>query len=122
MTKWKDISRARDQLYHLKVAWRQFEEQHQPKRRTTELRQVMDIMASIVENACDAFAGGRILEVLVNQYSPTRLPGFGTEVPAHLQHEFENLVRDQQEGVELHPSRAMQEWIDEQLKDGIDPF
>ena len=69
-------ARARDQLYHLKVAFRQLEEGITAQHRTKELSQTLDILRTVIEQSCNAFEGGHILEVLINEYIPTALPGF----------------------------------------------
>lgn len=69
-------SRARDQLYHLKVAFRILDEDIPQKRRTPELRQALDMLQTIVDATCKCFERGHILEVLVNEYVPNVLPGF----------------------------------------------
>lgn len=69
-------ARARDQLYHLKVAFRELCEGTDTKHPTPELRQTLDIIQTIINTSCDSFERGHILEVLINEYVPTTLPGF----------------------------------------------
>lgn len=82
MDQWRKYARARDQLYHLKVAFRQLDEGIPQKRRTPELRQTIDMLQTIVNTACDAFTRGHILEVLVNEYVPTTLPNIDDLIAA----------------------------------------
>ena len=71
---WRKHARARDQLYHLLVAFRALDQGITKARRTPELRQCLDLVQHIIQSSCDAFARGHILEVLVNEYVPTTLP------------------------------------------------
>lgn len=69
-------SRARNQLYSVKVAFRELKEKPSFKKPTPQLTQLLDMLESIIDTACNSFERGHILEVLVNEYVPTALPGF----------------------------------------------
>jgi len=69
-------SNARNQLYGVKVAFRELREKMPRHHRTGELEQVLDILQSVIDQSCDAFEAGNILEVLINVYVPNTLPGF----------------------------------------------
>ena len=87
-------STARNQLYHLKVAWRQLEEGIPQKRRTPELRQALDMLQFIIDSTCDAFERGNILEVLVNEYVPNVLPDLDELIAAANQSEPQDWFED----------------------------
>jgi hypothetical protein len=122
MKKYQELSRARMQLYDFKVAFRRLEETHQPKRRTQELRQLIDILQTCINRACDAFEGGRILEVLINEYVPMHLPGVMPEVPPEHRTEFESTRRAMEQGREFSNSPEFRSWLAEALDEGFDPF
>lgn len=111
-------ARARDQLYHLKVAFRALDASIPKKRRTPELRQVLDIVATVLDEACNSFERGNILEVLINQYVPTPLPGFEEFVARAQQAVRDDLPLTDEEREAL---RAAQDAFFQQL-DQDDPF
>lgn len=72
----KKLSRARDQLYHLKVQVAAIEREQSPRNPTPELKQALHILQRVVEEAADAFMAGDKLEVIINRYTPLALPSF----------------------------------------------
>lgn len=69
-------ARARDQLYNVKVAFRELKAKMPRHHRTAQLEQIVDILETVINQSCDAFENGNVLEVLINMYVPTPLPGF----------------------------------------------
>jgi len=69
-------STARNQLYGVKVAFRELLEKMPKHHRTPQLLQLLETLDSVIQQSCDAFEGGNITEVLINVYVPTPLPGF----------------------------------------------
>jgi len=69
-------SNARNQLYGVKVAFRELREKMPRHHRTSQLEQVLDILQTVIDQSCDVFEAGNILEVLINVYVPNALPGF----------------------------------------------
>ena len=67
---------ARNQLYHLTLLWHRTLAEAKVLHPTPQYRQAVDMVTAVVENARDAFERGNILEVLINEYVPTPLPGF----------------------------------------------
>lgn len=72
----KKYARARDQLYHLKVAFRELEERLGKGHVTAELRGTVDILRSVIDQACEAFEAGDVMAVQIERYTPMALPGF----------------------------------------------
>lgn len=67
---------ARNQLYHLALLWHRTLEEAKVLHPTPQYRQAVDMATAVFENARDAFERGNVLEVLINEYVPTPLPGF----------------------------------------------
>lgn len=67
---------ARNQLYGVKVAFRELREKMPKHHRTPQLEQLLDILQTVIDQSSDSFENGNILEVLINVYVPTPLPGF----------------------------------------------
>ena len=67
---------ARNQLYHLTLLWHRAIKDAKVLHPTPQYRQAVDMATAVLENARDAFERGNILEVLINEYVPTPLPGF----------------------------------------------
>jgi hypothetical protein len=68
--------RARDQLYHLKVQWRQLVESIPVPRRTPQLVQTLDMVEAVIENACETHERGQVLAMQLDVYDVVELPGF----------------------------------------------
>lgn len=67
---------ARNQLYHLNLLWHRTLADAKVLHPTPQYRQAVEMATAVLQNACDAFERGNILEVLINEYVPTPLPGF----------------------------------------------
>jgi len=68
--------RARDQLYHYKVAIRQVHEGIPAKRRTPELVQLLEMVESLVDTVCQALEHNQIIAMQLDAYELVALPGF----------------------------------------------
>jgi len=68
--------RARDQLYHYKVAIRQTHEAIPTKRRTTELVQLLEMVEALVDTVCTALENNQIVGMQLDCYELVPLPGF----------------------------------------------
>jgi len=77
-------SRARDQLYGVKVAFRQLKEKMPTHHRTAPMEHLLELLETTINAACSCFEAGHVLEVLVNVYVPSPLPGFEEIVEADL--------------------------------------
>lgn len=71
--------RARDQLYHLKVAWRQLVEGIPVPRRTSELVQALEMVEGVIETVCQAHENGQIVALQLDIYDVVELPGFAEQ-------------------------------------------
>jgi len=69
-------ARARDQLYHYKVGVRQHHESISPRRRTSQLVQLMDMVEGLVDSICDAFEKEQLVAMQLDIYDILPLPGF----------------------------------------------
>ena len=69
-------ARARNQLYHTAVLWRQLMREHTEMHPTPQYQHLCDVVETVIDTALHAFENGHILEVLVNVYVPEPLPGF----------------------------------------------
>lgn len=117
-------ARARDQLYHLRVAFRRLDNEIPKPRRTPELRQVLDTVHTVLDQACDAFERGHILEVLVNQYIPTPLPGFEEFVAKARQATKDDLplTDDEREALRISQDEFFQQLSQDDPFDGAGDF
>ena len=68
--------RARNQLYDLKVKYRQLQESIPPKRRTPELVQLLEMLEAVIETVCGALEHGQIVAMQLELYDLVALPGF----------------------------------------------
>lgn len=75
MEDWKKYARARDQLYHLVVKFRQLEQEIPLHGRTPELSRVLEGLERLLDEAKLAFENGEILAVQIDRYSQEMLPG-----------------------------------------------
>lgn len=88
-------SRARNQLYGIKVAFRELKEKMPRHHRTAPLEHTLELLETVINSACDCFEAGNVLEVLVNVYVPTALPGFEAMVEEDLMNaKFDREVQD----------------------------
>jgi len=76
MDVYKKYARARDQIYHYGVGVRQHHDSINPKQRTPQLVQLMEIVEALVKEAQECFAQDAILTVQFDRYVPVVLPGF----------------------------------------------
>lgn len=81
MDDWRKYARARDQLYHLMVQFRQLQQSISEKNRTAELTQVLETMARVLDEAKLAFEHGEVMAVQIDRYTPLSLPGFEEQFP-----------------------------------------
>lgn len=76
MASWRELARARNQLYDLNVWWIRLKQEHGDKHPTPQLTQLFSIIDSVISEAQEAFMAGHVLDVHINRYEPLRLPGF----------------------------------------------
>ena len=76
MKKHVQYGRARDQLYHYKVAIRQVHEDMPAKRRTPELVQLLDMVETLVDVVCQALEKQQVVAMQLDCYELATLPGF----------------------------------------------
>lgn len=76
MNEFKKYSRARNQLYELKVKLATIERETPPRKLAPEAARCLSILIHVVEEACEAYMAGDVLAVSVDRYTPLALPGF----------------------------------------------
>lgn len=84
--------RARDQLYHYKVAVRAMHEGIPAKRRTPELVQLLEMVESLVDIVCKALENDQIIAMQLDAYELRTLPGF-----EYLMEDTENPYKDRKD-------------------------
>lgn len=77
-------ARARDQLYGVKVAFRELKDRMPTHHRTAPMEHLLELLETTINTACSCFEEGNVLEVLVNVYVPAPLPGFEEMMEADL--------------------------------------
>ena len=68
--------RARDQLYHLKVKYRELQDSIPAKRRTPELVQLLEMLESLIEVVTHALENNQVVAMQLDVYDVVPLPGF----------------------------------------------
>lgn len=76
MKKHIEYSNTRNQLYGIKVAFRELKEKMPKNHRTAQMESTLELLETIINTTCSCFEEGNVLEVLVNVYVPSTLPGF----------------------------------------------
>jgi len=67
--------RARDQIYHLKVQWRELLDNIPAKRRTPELVQLLEMVEGVIETVASALEHSQIVAMQLDVYDILALPG-----------------------------------------------
>lgn len=80
--------RARDQLYHLKVAWRQLVEGIPVPRRTSELVQALEMVELVIETICKAHEANQIVALQLDVYDMVPLPGFLEQIDEEMKNPY----------------------------------
>lgn len=75
MEDFKKYARARDQLYHLVVKFRQLEQDIPLHGRTPELMRILEAVERLLDEAKLAFENGEVLAVQIDRYHQEMLPG-----------------------------------------------